>query len=393
MTAAAARTSDLASALGRLTDRCDNAFEPLTAALGLQGEITAVLSLAHRSEPQRRQLARHQVRAHTLLTSLATHYGVKISSLGKGRSADSREACPIGALPGASTAPAARVDDAEMSHAIHQIAALACEYETGRVVPGAGCGESISTPLAVVDRALNQLRDAHGLSETNVTDELFNVFADYQVEGWSNPLGAFSAARFREVSVRSACPFAGAANTWGAERIPPDASLELHIHNHRESISAFVRAARTEQLDAYVFALPAELFGPNFDTTSETLARVLTSLSPPSAGGGFSAAVEDDGWRFVIDDEPMFVPVFSPLYAHDHPRYTHRGTDLIFIVLQPDSSFHRQLSRGSGFSRAAIRQRFAARLQPYDSSAREADKYLPLPTGCAVSPWYRRNVT
>lgn len=370
MTATTIRTRGLAAALDRYSERRVDSCEPIAVALGLQNEIAMLLGFAGSMPHSPRGV--HHLRAHTLMAALARHYGVR----------STRHARPRAALS------PTEIDADTLAAATHQIVARTCEYETGRYVPGTARESSIGVALTVVDDGLAMLGEHISLDDHEVSGALEKMFTDYRADGWISPLAAYSAARFHELADRSACPFAGTASLWGADLIDPGTSLEHHVRNHRAAFGTFVRASRTEALDAYVFALPADPFGSSFDAASATLARLLGALTAePDA---FAGAGHDDGWRFTVDAEPFFVPVFCPQYDHDHPRYTHRATDLMFIVLQPDSSFHRQRDRNAAFDRIEIRRRFADRLQPYDASRREADKFLPLPSGVTVTPWYQR---
>lgn len=378
----AARTGSVASALTRMTERHTDSFEPLTTALGLQTEVSAVATLLGDRLTAAGAIATHCFRAHALIAALAVNYGVKSSSLGRvgGGQTSSDDG----------TRDRHGLDTGDLLRAMAEIAALTCEYETGRVVPGDRASRSIAEPMVALAAILSQLEDSLPASQAILSgDQLTKIFAEYRVPGWCNPPSRFAAAVFADVAARSACPYAGAACLWGSDQISTDESLEAFVHRHKPPVSAFIRAARRERLDAYVLALPVERCGQTFEHTARTLARVLQALSPELFDHDlFTAPIDDDSWRFTVDGEPFFVPVFSPLYEQDHPRYTYKNTSLMFIVLQPDSSFHRHLGPDAKFNRQSIRHRFAAGLQPYESCKAEADKYLPYPPGHKSAPWY-----
>lgn len=378
----ATHTGSIATALTRMTERHTDSFEPLTAALGLQTEVSVIATLLDNECADAGAIATHCFRAHALIAALAAHYGVKSSSLN--RAVGARTASDTGTRDGNG------LDNGDSLSAVAEIAALTCEYETGRVVPGDRASRSIAEPIGALAAILSQLADSLPASRaTRSGDQLTEIFAQYQVPGWCIPPSRFGAAMFADVAARSACPYAGSACLWGSDKIATDESLEAFVHRQKPSLSTFIRAARLERLDAYVLALPTERYGQALEHTTQTLARVLQALNPELFDHDLlTAPIDDDSWRFTIDGEPFFVPVFSPLYEQDHPRYTSKNTSLLFIVLQPDSSFHRHLGPDAKFNRQSIRHRFAAGLQPYQSGKVEADKYLPYPPGHESPPWY-----
>jgi hypothetical protein len=208
-----------------------------------------------------------------------------------------------------------------------------------------------------------------------------------------NPVSAKSVRRFTPILNRTYCPFAVTARLWGAAEYDPATTVREHVRSSVESLVRFTRAARREALDGFVLAFPASRFGQDFGQLASLMRTVVATLMEhdPVAPRTFDPAdVVGDKWRFSFSGEDYFVPLFAPLYGQDNSRYTYEVGDTVFVVLQPDSSFHSRLAAGRGDVRDQIRQRFADGLQAYRTADEiEAHRFLP-PSEPGMPPlrWY-----
>ncbi len=209
-----------------------------------------------------------------------------------------------------------------------------------------------------------------------------------------SPAHAASVRSFEPVVNRSYCPFANKARLWGAQPYRPQLTLSGNIRRAAETLKAFTRVARREELDGFVIALPNILFGQSMDRLSLALRTVLTTMRAQDVQCSDildRTSVTAKGWRFSFLGEDFFVPVFAPIYGQDHPRYTFQADDQIFVVFQPDSSFHSRMTTDKKKLRKEIKSRFREGFQPYTCEGRiEADRFLPSRYGGDVfEPWYQ----
>jgi hypothetical protein len=207
------------------------------------------------------------------------------------------------------------------------------------------------------------------------------------------PAHTQGAELFRRISERTYCPFAASARIWGAPDVDPSVSLPAYLSGSVRAFRMFARAAAREMLDGFVYAFPARGGFRTQGELSALLYDVLRTLRDHDPGESrpelCSAEVRDPRWRFSWGGEHYFVPVFAPLYRPGHSRYTYDVPDMVFVLLQPDSSFHSRLTGDKELVRGSVRRRFAEGLQPYATDALEAHKFLP-PTspGGAAPDWF-----
>ncbi|ONI75253.1 hypothetical protein ALI144C_41720 [Actinosynnema sp. ALI-1.44] len=233
--------------------------------------------------------------------------------------------------------------------------------------------------------------------DLQVFDRLRSAFTSEPVgqlaATFHNPMYAQSARRFEPVVNHTYCPFATVARLWGAPDHDSSLTVADNVRAALDGVLRFTRAAQREVLDGFVFAFPSDQFGGTLARLGRLLRTVLGTLmaSDPREPRVLNRGdVVREGWRFSFDGEDYFVPVFAPLYGQDHSRYTYGVDDTVFILLQPDSSFHARLGRDSGQIRKQIRQRFSDGLQSYSGTGElEAHRFLPaLGDGTPAPAWY-----
>ncbi len=212
-----------------------------------------------------------------------------------------------------------------------------------------------------------------GLLRGSLQDELPNTDR--------SPAHAMSVRSFEPLKNRSYCPFAGKARLWGAQPFQAHLSLAGNVRRSVDTIVEFARVARREELDGFVFAFPNACFGESMNSLSAMLETVLTTLKlndPDSDADPRIVDVKSADWRFSFFKEDFFVPVFAPIYGQSHPRYTFEAEDQVFVLLQPNGSFHRRMTGDKAKLRKEIKSRFTEGLQPYGVDVRiEAERFLP----------------
>ncbi|WP_328499703.1 YqcI/YcgG family protein [Streptomyces sp. NBC_00457] len=234
--------------------------------------------------------------------------------------------------------------------------------------------------------------------ELDLAEVLENGFHDRALNAFSggehNPRHAAAVKQFAPIANRTYCPFAVTANLWGAPEYDRSLSVAEHIRSSVGLLHHFTRAALRENLDGFIYSFPADGFCQDMNQLGGLLRTVIETLMQCDQAKSRSLQEEDflkDKWRFSFDGEDYFVPVFAPLYGPGHNRFTYEVRDRIFILLQPNSSFHRRMGGKGREIRGQIRQRFRDGFQPYDNSKEpEPGRFLQAEDGRAESPkWYQ----
>jgi hypothetical protein len=208
-----------------------------------------------------------------------------------------------------------------------------------------------------------------------------------------NPPYVSAVKKFEKIARRTYCPYAPAARLWGAPDFDTAVTVEENVRRSIDTLVVFTRVARREGLDALVYAFPAEVSGGDVARLATLLRQVIATLmthDPANPRRLRAADVAAAGWRFSFADEDFFVPVFAPLYPQNHSRYTYEVSDTVFILLQPDSSFHSRLGTDGARIRKQIRRRFGEGFQPYGATREvEAQRFLPAPRAGSPAPsWW-----
>ncbi|MFI9503647.1 YqcI/YcgG family protein [Nocardia sp. NPDC052566] len=194
------------------------------------------------------------------------------------------------------------------------------------------------------------------------------------------------------VVARTLCPFAVKAQLSSAPPYDEACSLRANLAESLDALTRFTERAETEQLDAFVYRFPVSAVGAEIGQLARlvrTLVEVLLTNDPvaPRRFVYWDALVPQ--WRLSYAGVDYFAPVFSPIYRKDHSRHTHGVSDSVFVLMQPNSSFHARLGNRAAKIRRNIRSRFADAGQEYSRFELEAHRFvLPLSTGDDAVKWY-----
>lgn len=208
-----------------------------------------------------------------------------------------------------------------------------------------------------------------------------------------NPPYSPAVHQFRKIANRTYCPFAATARMWGATAYDPSVTPHENIRRSIDSLIRFTRVARRELLDAFVYAFPAERFGHDLGHLASLLRTLIGTLmanDPLDPRDFRSSEVTAREWRFRFCGEDYFVPVFAPIFPQNHSRYTYEISDTVFVLLQPNTSFHSRLEDNQQAVREQIRRRFSEGFQSYQTTREiEAHRFLPpLDVDAPPPAWY-----
>jgi len=183
------------------------------------------------------------------------------------------------------------------------------------------------------------------------------------------------------------CSFARTARICGAPEWVATLPLEDNVDRALPSFLRFLRVARDQRLDGYVFEAVGDEFGSSIQQLARTTRRVLTYLSERDPAQTY--------W-FSLAGERLFVLTFAPCYGTDSSRYGFEQ-ESTFILFQPEHSFDRKVPPGQAvipdFIRRRIRDEFAAHNRSYDLAITlgryEAHRYVkPLRFGDPIVRWW-----
>ncbi len=418
--------AQIQAAIGRLSMRDDRGIDPLSAAFYLHERHTCLEAGVHDGDHAAVESALADLYVATVW--VADGYGValkkayqNIGQYGLGQGALGQGALGQGALGqgalgqgalGQGGSPSEILQDRrvqgehrcladEMSAARSSLTKIMRNIGLYEI----GYGECDPTFLQPLHEAIPELHvsllDIGARLNLNVFDRPAAAFRLRSMSNLAstghNPLYARAARQLGPIVNRTYCPFAATARLWGAPEYDSTRSVPENVRRSLDSLLRFTRAARREVLDGFVYAFPADEFGGGLAQLAALLRTVIGTLMEhdPCAPRTLDRndVVRGD-WRFSFNGEDYFAPVFAPLYGQDHSRYTYEISDTVFILLQPDSSFHARLGSHRGRIRKQIRQRFSDGFQPYDTSSDiEAHRFLLRPeTGTSAPAWYDADV-
>ncbi|MCX5195074.1 YqcI/YcgG family protein [Streptomyces sp. NBC_00249] len=189
---------------------------------------------------------------------------------------------------------------------------------------------------------------------------------------------------FEEIVESTLCPY---AQTAVVRVLPPlgDEPIDTYFRRIAPEIRRRVSSAEADGTDAVLTELPVERVG----SRPQELAPVLGAWIREIADEG-SECLPDTvpaRWRLKVAGSDVFVAVFTPDFGRRHARYT-PDTRHVYVMLQPDSSFHRRLPEDSGRVRRSIRRRFARAGRDYDTTCPEAERFLPPCGGEEPTAWW-----
>lgn len=194
------------------------------------------------------------------------------------------------------------------------------------------------------------------------------------------------------VIARTLCPFAVKARLHCGPEYDTTCSLRDNLENSLDALTRFTEKASLEELDAFVYRFPVSAIGAEVGQLARlmhTLVEILLTNDPvaPRRFVRWEAMVPQ--WRLSYAGVDYFAPVFSPIYRREHSRHTYGVSDCIFVLMQPNSSFHTRLGNRAGKIRNNIRSRFDEAGQAYSRFELEAHKFvLPLAVGDDPVKWY-----
>ncbi|MFF8233491.1 YqcI/YcgG family protein [Streptomyces caelestis] len=190
----------------------------------------------------------------------------------------------------------------------------------------------------------------------------------------------------------TACPFAAKARLRSAPDFDPARSLAQNVADSVPLLVDFSARAEGEGLDGFVYRFPAERVGSTVEDLGRLLRVLLQTLArhdPQEPRELDKDTVLAPGWRFSFAGLDYFVPVFAPVYGKHHSRHTYGLTEDVFVLMQPNSSFHTRLGARRDLVLRNIRSRFAEAGQSYPVHGVEAHKFvLPPAVDDEPVPWY-----
>ncbi|MFJ4486062.1 YqcI/YcgG family protein [Streptomyces longwoodensis] len=275
-----------------------------------------------------------------------------------------------------------------------RIARIITYYELDRLPqishPLPSLHSSIPLLHAAIVRAFNSLPVSF---EETFEKKLASATDSQRFERHFDPGTAPCLELFKKVKENSYCPFAPRSRLWGAPDYIPTESIRENLSSSIPFLTSFTRVAEREHLDGFLYAFPVGVFSSGVESLAPLTKTVLSFLTAndPSGPRVFSRdEVTRPDWHFKFDGEDFFVNVFSPCYGHKHSRYTHGVRNWIFVLLQPNSSFHFRIPREqSDARRGQIRERFSDVYQGYEHQTLEAHRFvLPLSHSDDPIAWY-----
>ena len=197
---------------------------------------------------------------------------------------------------------------------------------------------------------------------------------------------------FDETRTTSPCPYAMRSRLWAAPPWAASLSDGENLGRAAEGLRMFVRAARHEDLDAFVVG-GVELEFRDFGSLSVWFARILQSLAQADRDSQTTLlGLYEPGWQFAFEGQRLFISVFSSLYSDRHPRRCVHGT---YVLLQPEESFSSHGISGGAVTSSAkrnAREAFLTRGFEYPSELIDA-RYEPaiylLPEGDSFPSWWK----
>ncbi|MFI7661816.1 YqcI/YcgG family protein [Micromonospora parva] len=203
--------------------------------------------------------------------------------------------------------------------------------------------------------------------------------------------GVHALNAIRPLATQTQCPFASGANLVAAPSYR-GGPIGAHLDRALANLTTFTRRAEQDRLDAFVIRLPLTTAGTDLQglgRTTHSIVRAILRGDPIQPREVDPEVIRQPRWRLSYAGMDYFMAVFAPIYGSHHSRYTFGISDQIFVLLQPDSSFHLRLGKDPGRVRKGIRKRFAQAGQAYDTQLLEAHKFvLPLSYDDPPVRWY-----
>lgn len=195
-----------------------------------------------------------------------------------------------------------------------------------------------------------------------------------------------TATSFDAVVDGTLCPFARKAALRPLPALEDGEPVAGYLARVAPLVRAWVGTADVDGTDGILTTLPVDRVGADPEALGPVLYALLEAVADPASM--HNACLSEAAWRLSIAGEDVFVAVFTPAFGPDHSRHT-PVDDKVYVLVQPDSSFHRRLPEDSGRLRETIRQQFADAGRGYEADISEAERYLPSADAGRPVPWWR----
>lgn len=218
-----------------------------------------------------------------------------------------------------------------------------------------------------------------------------------------DPVTSGALGRFEHIQNQTECIFARNSKIWGSPEWNDSLTLEQNVEFIIPSLLRFLRAARYEILDGFVFEAPSLVYGCSIPALATTTYRVLRTLCDrdPSGRRSLDEDLDDSRWYFSFAGERIFVITLAPCYPPTNSRYSF-GSPSTFLLFQPQTSFEHVLNseraRNANIS-SKIREKYANVGRKYDveslgeAGSNEAYRFVkPLIVGQPFVRWWDRSM-
>ncbi|WP_344460940.1 YqcI/YcgG family protein [Kitasatospora kazusensis] len=385
--------SEAQTAVRNMVDNYGGYWHPTSAAFYLYEHVTELDVPPDPSETQSDNIAKHLIEIFVTSICLAGQYSVDLNRAYK----DAKYRIELGALAD-DLRTRRNVDLSELIREIKNQTAEVCRtitfYELDRLPLDALELPSLQEGIPRLHATIVEAFTVMNKSFRSAFREKLRKAADsHRFARHFDPGTASCIDLFRKIQQSSACPFAENSRLWGAPSYESTQSIRENLRSSLPILASFTRVAQKEVLDGFLYAFPVGTFGddiPSLCKLVKTFVAFLMANDPVGPRTLSRDQILSPEWHFSFDGEDYFVNVFSPCYANDHTRYTHGVRDWIFLILQPDSSFHYRIPpERFDATRRLIREKFDNIYQEYEHQKLEAHRFI-LPAAHSDPPiaWY-----
>ncbi|MFI1508576.1 YqcI/YcgG family protein [Streptomyces sp. NPDC020597] len=370
-------------------------WQPTSAAFHLYEELIAVDESLEAADADRAEIGAHLMEILVSSVCIATQYSVDLKRAYReaGYNPDILKICEDRLASNVTQKKFEGVVK-DVKRQTASIARVITFYQLDRLPVDALAFPTLHEAIPRLHSSIIEALLSAGMSFRDLLQENLRKAADSnRFERPFDPGTAPCLADFAPIKQYTACPFAGGARLWGAPAYQPSLSIRENLRSSLPLLASFTRVAQKEILDGFLYAFPVSVFGSTLDDLCrlvKTFVSFLVANDPLDPRVFAREEATRAEWRFSFGGEEYFVNVFSPLYRHDHSRYTHGVSDTIFIMLQPEKSFHLQIPKDRYHAtRDMIRGKFDDTLQGYELDDLEAHRFvLPRTHGDPPVRWY-----
>lgn len=184
------------------------------------------------------------------------------------------------------------------------------------------------------------------------------------------------------------CPFASSSRAISVDMTTRSPLAERQLANSARILTVLCADIERSPWDVFSYHIENRS-GRTLSEEARLLKWILTGLAARDPVDSRDLLTEDIAapqWRFRYHGSPLFVAVFSSCYPPSHRRHSPDSTS--YVLLQPESSFHRIPRARRGAVRESTKEAFARAGQHYWQDDAEAERYLPHPTGFDGVSWW-----